>query len=148
MAGSRTLLTSAAIAGAIVVAFACVLPVALAETSGTSVAERLRAISEPGGSDAWDVGVKAILLEAFDADKSGTIDNAQEVRAIPCTVLNEMDQLIKPFDVGKSGLAWTYGFQPDTRDKKYDWVGDAFGFDKNMRSVAYKYMIGCGVRHR
>jgi len=121
---------------------------AYAPISAEAVIERIKAITEEGGSDEWDALVKPILLEAYDVNTSGSIDTPQKVRTIPCQVLLEMDRIIKPYDKGRSGLTWTYGFQPDTPEKKYGWHGNQLGFDEAMRSVAYQYMKGCGLPSR
>lgn len=113
-----------------------------------TVVSQIQNVQEQGGSDAWDRAVIKILRAAYDRDGSGWIDTEQEVNAIPCDVLLAMDKLIQSYNKGRSGLAWTYGFQPDTRGKRYSYLGNALGFSRNMRQTAFARIAGCGVRTR
>ena len=113
-----------------------------ANVDAAQTVQRIEAITKPGGSDEWDAEVRPLLLEAYDRNKSGSIDTAGEVNAIPCDVLRAMDRLIQPYDNNRSGLTWTYGFKPG----KFDWVGGSLGFDKRMRNQAFQRMRLCGVR--
>jgi hypothetical protein len=129
------------------IAFASVLaPPAAAQrkaadpAAGNDPIARIRAIRAKGGTDQWDADVKPILLELYDSNRSGTIDTPEEVRALACPVLAELDRLIKPYDKGRSALTWTYGFQPDTAGKKYAWVGNQLGFAQSMRAAAFAHM--------
>lgn len=110
--------------------------------SADAVIRDVRAIPHAGGSDKWDDAVKVILLAAYDSNKSGSIDTVAEVNAMPCDLLKVLDDIIKPFDNGRSALTWTYGFKPGN----YTYLGQALGFAPPMRSPAFLHMQSCGVR--
>lgn len=118
------------------------------EANYTSLLNQITALKSKPGSDEWDGEVAPILIAAFDTDKSGIIDTRAEVSAIPCGLLLALDGITQPYDNGRTGLVWTYGFQPDTKGKTYKWVGNQLGFHKNMRSAGYQQMKRCGLRTR
>ena len=45
-----------------------------------------RAGAEEAGSATWAAAVARVLLDRFDADRSGSVDRIQEVDAVPCDV--------------------------------------------------------------
>jgi hypothetical protein len=99
---------------------------------------RIRDIPD-GGSTEWDRATRSILLSRFDLDKSGTIDAEAEVTAIPCETWKELDDALR---AGRrySNLRSTYGFAPG-----YGWVGDAIGFQENVRKHADSRAGECGL---
>ncbi len=91
-----------------------------------------------GGSSQWDDVVKQILLERFDNDRSGWIDTAAEIRRIPCSVLQDMNNAIVSGEY--SGLVTTYGFREDLV-----WIGSALGFSEGVEASAFGRMLACGL---
>jgi hypothetical protein len=111
----------------------------VAPEPGAEVSARISALPD-GGSDAWDEGVKPIMVGAFDRDGSGGIDTAEEVSMIPCDVLHTLDRSIRAGRGGVSALRSTYGFP-----ERYHWVGSALGFDEAIRVVADARLANCGL---
>lgn len=89
-----------------------------------------------GGSDTWDLQVTAILLGAFDDDRSGGLD-AAEVVGIPCALWAAVDDGVR--DGWHRGLAHVYGIAPDR-----PWAGDALGFDLAARDALVDRLTRCG----
>jgi len=95
---------------------------------------QIRAL-ENAGSPEWDNAIEALLVNRFDRNDSGTIDTLAEVRSIRPDVYRELHAVLQRDRGKRSGLTWTYGFEPDM-----GWVGGALGFDQAMREAAYKAM--------
>ena len=102
--------------------------------------QELAEVRNKGGSDAWDDEVKAILLRAYDTDRSGKIDTQSELNAIPCEIWQFLHRQIAAADK-QSGLAWTYGFKPGD----YSYVGEDLGIATKLRSAAFQRIKNCGV---
>lgn len=103
------------------------------------VAGQVKAVRSSGGSDAWDVEVKAILLRAYDANKSGSIDTEKELAAADCGIWKALDGSVRA-GTGNSTLITTYGFMP-----AMSWVGDALGISNKLRQAAYERLRACGL---
>ena len=91
-----------------------------------------------GGSSAWDDKVKAIIVSNYDTSGGGTINSANEVNAIPCSVFQAIDTSLLNGGEYSSSFVAVYGFVPD-----YIWIGYAFGFDESVRSTAYSRASSC-----
>lgn len=92
-------------------------------------------------SSAWDQQVKAELLRAFDADRSGRIERTAELRRIPCDVWQALDHAVSTsVEYPGDGVAVIYGF---TTDK--GWVGHALGIAEKLRPVAADAVEQCGI---
>ena len=103
-------------------------------------AGRITALKTKGGSDSWDEEVEAILLAAFDKDKSGEIDTEDELNAIPCEVWQAMDNSISAGSGKGSNLIATYGFA-----SRGTWGGDSFGIDEKLRNASIVRLKACGI---
>jgi len=66
------------------------LPVSLSEFIDTEIAVRIvHATSRTvPGSASWAAAVKGVLITAYDADRSGMLDESGEIDAISCVVWN------------------------------------------------------------
>lgn len=105
-----------------------------AAASGTDgdVPSAIAALSAKPESGAWDDAVTAILLAAYDHDRSERLDQAREVEAIGCPTLERLVW-------AAPNLVTTYGIAPS-----YAWVGDALGFDEVVRDELYARFSACG----
>ena len=145
----RSVIAGAAVAIAAAAVFtATPVRAQLSQMQSDSVSTEIRALRERGGSDAWDRKVIKILRAAYDKDRSGWIDTREEVTAIPCHVMSTLDRMIQNRTNGRSGLAWTYGFQPDTSGKRYHYLGKLLGFSDGVRTATFSHIKSCGVRTR
>lgn len=141
MSAARFIGSAALVLGALV--HVPLVALAQKDTAIEDVIASIEAVKPAGGSDEWDDAVRPILLNAFDQDSSGSIDRATEIELVPCTVLLALDRLVKPYDNNRSGLTWTYGFSPDTKNKTFSWQGNRLGIDVKLRSTAYGRMRSC-----
>lgn len=92
-----------------------------------------------GGTDEWDDGIRPLLLQAYDRDRSGSIDTAAEVEKIPCQVWVALDRSMTAG--GRyHDIRPIYGFEAG-----YGWVGSAIGFDESVRVPADAAMAACGL---
>jgi hypothetical protein len=110
-------------------------PPATASKAATEIAR----LAETGATAPWDERVQAIVLGAFDRDRSGAIDRTAEVRAITCDVWRALDEGV----VGgqyQAGFAIIYGLPTDK-----GWVGYVVGFDESMRPVLADQAARCGL---
>ena len=106
-------------------------------SGGTDPASQIRALPN-GGSSEWDAAVKPILLGAYDANRSGSLDTAAEVSSIPCDVWSAMDVGVKS--------KYTYGIRPIYGfEDGYSWVGYAIGFSESVRRNGDSALLGCGL---
>lgn len=101
-------------------------------------AGRLVALKAKAGSDQWDHEVEAIMVAAFDKNKSDDIDTEDELAAVPCDVWKALDVALRSADKNNS-LIGTYGFA------KGEYDGDSLGIDEKMRKAALTRIEGCGV---
>ncbi|HMV70373.1 MAG TPA: hypothetical protein PKA64_26260 [Myxococcota bacterium] len=79
-----------------------------------------------------------MLLAAYDADRSGSIDRAAEVVGLPCAVWSELDAKVRALH--HEPLASIYGFDPG-----YVWVGQPLGFTDAARQPGMSALRGCGL---
>ena len=110
------------------------------QPGASDVVQRITALKTKGGSDAWDEEVEKILLAAYDKDKSGEIDEEDELSAIPCEVWDTMDKAIRAGGGKDASLVATYGIAASG-----DWNGDAFGIDEKLRNPAVARLQACGI---
>lgn len=110
-----------------------------AQAPAADVVERITALKQKGGSDAWDDEVEKILLAAYDSNKSGEIDTEDELAAIACEVWQTIDKAIRA-GTKDASLVATYGFAP-----RGDWGGDAFGIDEKLRTASIARLQACGI---
>ena len=113
----------------------------VSEASGEGLDASIRALPDAGGTP-WDDEVKRLLLERHDGDRSGAIDSAAELDAIPCEVWVAIDAAIA--DAGRwRGLRRTYGFP-----EGYIWVGHVIGVAEKVRAEADAALDRCGIAER
>lgn len=118
-------------------ALAATAPLGAAAAQAGGVADRIRALTEPGGEEAWDNRVTDILSAAYDYDGSGAIDQANEAESIPCDVWAAVDAGVKQeYDYG---LAVSYGFSPGTI------FAAEPAFRESVRATIYRQLVTCGV---
>ena len=99
-------------------------------------ATRINAL--PGG-DALDRDAKVIMLDVYDTNRSGMIDNLNELNGIPCDTLLSLDrQYQRKWSVSVRAVL---GFK-----SSLSWVGGAIGFDESLRSQADRQMARCGIQ--
>jgi serine/threonine protein kinase len=111
-------------------------PTALPAAPTDGVGTMIRALSDEGGSSAWDAAVKPILVSAYDSNGSGLLDTAGEVGSLPCSTWHALDDgVLERWDYG---LRTIYGFEAS-----YSWVGYALGFDEAVRPTADSFLAGC-----
>lgn len=112
-----------------------VIELAEPEAVVLSIDERIARATGAGSTD-WDETVRVALLEAFDADTSGTLDTVAEVEAIPCSTWSAMD---KPIRRGwRAGVHVVYGFAPGNL-----WSGQLLGFSEAVRAPAAARIAAC-----
>ena len=102
------------------------------------VAGRIATLKSEAGSDPWDHEVEAIMVAAFDKNKSNDIDTEGELAAVPCDVWKALDGALRSADKSNS-LIGTYGFA------KGEYDGDSLGIVDKMRKAALARIEGCGV---
>jgi hypothetical protein len=106
---------------------------------GRVVAQALRDIGEPTGSGAWEAAALAILLDAFDQDRTGFIDHPAEVRVMPCAVFEVLES---GFDErsgpGAVTAHTTYGLAA-----RLEWRADALGFSHVVRAQTDRRWLEC-----
>jgi serine/threonine protein kinase len=100
------------------------------------VGGQIRGRSETGGTSAWDVEVKKIMVRSYDLNGSGWIDNGAEVASIPCSTWKALDDGCK--EQWSYGIRTIYGFEAG-----YSWVGSAIGFAESIRPTADASLAGC-----
>lgn len=103
-----------------------------------ALAELLRIRAEPSSS-LWDEKVMEIFLRHYDRDRSGWVDNPEEIALISCEVYRALDEGVTQ-NRGGSSITAVYGFDFD-----YIWVGSAIGFAEDQRRVIAKAMYACGL---
>jgi hypothetical protein len=92
-------------------------------------------------SSEWDTAVKAELLRAYDADRSGRLDSRAELRSVPCDVWQALHHAVMTSEeYSGDGVAVIYGF---TTDKL--WAGYALGIADKLRPMAADAVGGCGI---
>jgi hypothetical protein len=94
-------------------------------------------IHRASAAEEFDAAVATVLLQNYDADGSGAINTAKEVKQIPCAVWGTLDQEVQAA-WGGTGVRTIYGF-----GKQYIWVGYALGFDEKVRKKADAAMAKC-----
>ena len=88
------------------------------------------------GTVPWEEATRAILLDSFDGDNSGTIDTEAEIQAVPCRVLEMLDDAVtsawnEPFDR-------VYGLRDEGA-----FGGHVLGFDAKIRQTLWRRLQVC-----
>lgn len=110
------------------------------------------AASPPDGYDGEDADAQAELasgwhhdtrqwvLARFDTDRSGAIDRAEELGAIPCDYWKGIE---RSYDTSRLGipLARIYGFDGE------GWKPGSLGVDSEIRDLAFRRLRDCGLRY-
>lgn len=107
-------------------------------TGPVSLYEIPEHIRGAAGTDGFDDVIAQDLLAAFDANGSGMIDSAKELKPISCVIWAAIDDGTR--QQWSSGARTIYGFR-----KGYIWVGYAFSIDEKLRKSADKAMAKCGL---
>ena len=89
--------------------------------------------------DRWHAATERWMLSRYDFDRSGLLDTPEEVNAVECRDLLDVEG---SFDRNKLGVPLTRFFGFDGSE----WKEGALGFDGSVREVAYQRMRECGVR--
>ncbi|MDY0059268.1 MAG: PEGA domain-containing protein [Myxococcota bacterium] len=89
-----------------------------------------------GGSTPWDNAVKPLLIQAYDKDGSGAIDSATETNAVPCKVLQALNDKIRDGRGQISSLRGTYVANI--------YLGYLIGFGNNQRDTLLARIDSCG----
>jgi V8-like Glu-specific endopeptidase len=108
-----------------------------AKVPAADVVARIRALPN-GGSDAWDAEVAKVLVGAFDQNRSGNIDFASEVAAVPCEVWAAIDAGVRV--QWPTGLYSTYGFQGGA-----SWEATGMGLSADIKWDAARALTACGI---
>jgi hypothetical protein len=94
-----------------------------------------------GGSKSWHDAVRHQLVRDYDRNRSGSLDQRDEIQSIPCAVLQNLEA---SYETG--GLAvpmiHLYGFDGS------DAPANTLGMTPGMRGYAYDRMKGCGLKTR
>jgi len=93
---------------------------------------RLTQRAEPG-SAAWAAVVRSTLLEEYDLDRSGVLDAAIEVEAVPCVVWSTV-RATYGADLGGLGFGGTSRY-----------LGDRIGIAGGQREAVRRRLQACGV---
>jgi hypothetical protein len=110
------------------------LPVSTVDAA--TLVQRLVAVSEPG-TTAWDKGVQAVLIDAYDLDRSGAIDRPEEVGAMSCLVWTTLDVRLRSAG-HPEGVVATYGLGAGDA-----WAGDSLGLAKAIRPAVQSALDRC-----
>jgi len=90
-------------------------------------------------AEGWHDEARRWLLARYDYDRSGELDSAEELDAIPCEDLLGLEH---SHDQSRLGLTLTrfYGFDGE------GWRSGALGVSDQVRDLAYQRMKDCGLR--
>lgn len=91
-----------------------------------------------GGGGRWDRSVRGLVLTAFDLDRSGALDHADEVELVPCSVWQALDTGVREGWGG--GMFEMYGFVQGA-----PFVGEVLGIDGSMRNTAGDALGSCNL---
>jgi len=92
------------------------------------------------GSPVWFERVRLVLVLVYDADESGWLDSAPELRMVPCDLWRSLDAALLGAEGGASGLVDGIGLRPDL-----PWGGDLLGIDPGISPTAYDMARRCGL---
>lgn len=111
--------------------------------SGRGVAQAMRAVTAPVGSGSYDAALLTIFLEAFDQDRSGFIEHPAEVRVVPCTVFQVLeDRFDAEHPMGEASALAAYGVVEGA-----DWRGGVLGFSRGIRRALEQRWTSCAPEH-
>lgn len=88
--------------------------------------------------ESLDQDVKALLLRAYDRDRSGMLDTRNEVNSLPCDVAVAIGARYR--QKWDNSVRVILGLHSD-----YIWVGGAIGFAEPMRAQVDRRFDQCGV---
>ena len=106
--------------------------VAASASAQTSVYDQMLAVPGDAHEPEWQAGAKTVLLRLADRNRSGEIDTAAEVDAVPCEAWQGMQ------DVVRLGVRGIYGFEASM-----GWAGGVLGFDEAQRVRADAAAVRC-----
>ena len=88
----------------------------------------------------WHHDTRQWVLARFDTDRSGAIDRAEELGAIPCDYWKGIE---RSYDTSRLGipLARIYGFDGE------GWKPGSLGVDSEIRDLAFRRLRDCGLRY-
>jgi hypothetical protein len=95
---------------------------------------------DPELVEGWHHETRQWLLARYDTDRSGRIDSADELDAIPC---EQWQAIERSYDADRLGLPlirW-FGFDGE------GWKPGALGMDSTVRDLAFARMRGCELRY-
>lgn len=94
-----------------------------------------------GGESEWDDSVTEALLQAYDGNRSGTIETRGEIDGIPCDVWHAIEKSYAKGSAYTTNFSYLYGFDPAATY----WIGDALGFTEDQRQYIFGRLKACGV---
>lgn len=112
-------------------------PFARGVVRGSDRAARVHAVPG-GGGETWDRAVRSLLVDWYDADRTGAVDTDAEVASVACDVWWALDEAVRRRY--PSGLYLTYGVAPG-----WFWIGGALGLDETQRGAVAAAGEACGV---
>jgi hypothetical protein len=94
-----------------------------------------------GGSKSWHDAIRDRLVSEYDRNTSRTLDTAEEIQSIPCSVWQSVEA---SYETGGLGVEMThlYGFDGSSAP------ANTLGITHAMRGYAYDRMKQCGLRAR
>ena len=94
-----------------------------------------------GGSKSWHDAIKSQLVTEYDRNGSRSLDTADEIQSIPCSVWQSVEE---SYETGGLGVDMThlYGFDGSPAP------ANTLGITHEMRGYAYDRMTQCGLRSR
>lgn len=109
-----------------------------AQGAGVSTRSR-RERTGKGGSKSWHDAVKHQLVGDYDRNGSRSLDTREEIQAIPCPVLQNLEASYETGGLAV-GMIHLYGFDGSGAP------ANTLGVTRSMRGYAYDRMKGCGLR--
>ncbi len=88
----------------------------------------------------WESKVRAMLLDAYDRDRSGSIDTDEESDGIDCVVWQAIDDGHRRRTNEDESMRDAYGFAPDQP------YLDVLGVDRGQRERLRVGLLNCSVR--
>lgn len=114
---------------------ACGLADDLGIGASQQVVDAIKALPGPG-TDPWDVGVRALIVAAYDLDGDGWLGGADELTRVPCQVWREIERGV--IEGWGAGLYDIYGFQEGE-----SWEGTALGIPAEAREAGSQALVLC-----
>jgi hypothetical protein len=91
------------------------------------------------GSRSWHDGVRRLLIDKYDENRSGSLDTTIEIASIPCA---EWRAIESQYETGglQVPMSRLYGFDGS------EWVEGALGIERGLRDFTYRRMKECGLK--